>query len=109
MKFLIDAQLPPALARWLREAGHEAEHVEDVGLREADDATIWAHALQSGAAIVTKDEDFAARSTRETTAPIIVWLRVGNSTNPALRAWIDARLPGIVQMLSQGNRLIEVI
>jgi predicted nuclease of predicted toxin-antitoxin system len=23
MKFLIDAQLPPALAGWLREAGHE--------------------------------------------------------------------------------------
>ena len=29
MKFLIDAQLPPALARWLQEASHEAVHVED--------------------------------------------------------------------------------
>ncbi|MGH8017427.1 MAG: DUF5615 family PIN-like protein [Opitutaceae bacterium] len=83
MKFLIDAQLPPALARWLREAGHETEHVEGVGLREADDTAIWAHALQSGAVIMTKDEDFAVRSTRETPAPVIVWLRVGNSTNPA--------------------------
>jgi predicted nuclease of predicted toxin-antitoxin system len=109
VKFLIDAQLPPALARWLREAGHEAAHVEDAGLREASDSAIWAHALQSGAVIVTKDEDFAARSTRATSAPVIVWLRVGNSTNPALRAWIEARLAGIEQMLSQGNRLVEVI
>lgn len=109
MKFLVDAQLPPALARWLREAGHEAMHVEDVGLREASDTAIWTHALQGGAAIVTKDEDFAARSTREATVPVIVWLRVGNSTNPVLRAWVEARLPGIAQMLGQGNRLVEVI
>lgn len=109
MKHLVDAQLPPALARWLREAGHAAVHVEDVDLRDASDSAIWAHALQSSAVIVTKDEDFAARSTRAVTAPIIVWLRVGNSTNPVLRAWIEARLPGIGEMLAQGNRLVEVI
>jgi len=26
MRFLVDAQLPPALARWLAAQGHEAEH-----------------------------------------------------------------------------------
>ncbi len=30
MRFLVDAQLPPVLARWLCEAGHDARHVEDV-------------------------------------------------------------------------------
>jgi predicted nuclease of predicted toxin-antitoxin system len=62
VKFLIDAQLPPALAAWLQQAGHEAAHVRDVGLREAGDDTIWAYALQAGVVIVTKDEDFAARA-----------------------------------------------
>ena len=109
MKFLVDAQLPPALAGWLREAGHEAQHVEDVGLREAEDRAIWAHALQTGAIIVTKDEDFAERAARETTAPVIVWLRVGNSTNRVLREWIEPRLAGVVQLAGQNNRLIEVI
>jgi len=66
---LVDAQLPPALARWLREAGHEAEHVEDLGLREANDAAIWARALQSGAMIVAKDEDFAMRSVLTAAGP----------------------------------------
>lgn len=60
MKFLVDAQLPPALAGWRNEAGHEAGHVEDVGLREAEDGAIWTHALKTGTIIVTKDEDFAA-------------------------------------------------
>ena len=109
MKFLIDAQLPPALARCLREAGHEAEHVEDVGLREGDDSAIWAHALQTDAIIVTKDEDFVARSTQAETAPVIVWLRVGNTTNRVLRAWIEQRLPGLIAMVAQGSRLVEVI
>jgi predicted nuclease of predicted toxin-antitoxin system len=61
VKFLIDAQLPPALAAWLREVGHHAVHVEDVGLREATDGPIWEHALRMAAAIITKDEDFAVR------------------------------------------------
>lgn len=62
MTFLVDAQLPPALARWLSGQGHEAHHVEDVGLRDADDGPIWAHALSVGAVILTKDEDFAERA-----------------------------------------------
>ncbi len=109
MKFLVDAQLPPALACWLREAGHEAEHVEDLGLREADDGAIWASALESGAIIVTKDEDFAARSAQAPTAPLIVWLRVGNTTNRVLRTWFEVRLTGIIELAGQGHRLIEVI
>lgn len=64
MNFLVDAQLPPALARWLTEQGNTAEHVDDVGLRDADDIVIWNHAVRSGAIIVTKDEDFAERTAR---------------------------------------------
>jgi len=45
VKFLIDAQLPPALARVLTATGHEAQHLEDAGLRHAKDGTIWHHAL----------------------------------------------------------------
>jgi predicted nuclease of predicted toxin-antitoxin system len=80
-----------------------------VGLREADDSAIWAYALQSGAIIVTKDEDFAARSAQAATAPTIVWLRVGNTTNRVLRLWFESRLAGIVQLAGQNHRLIEVI
>ena len=111
MKFLIDAQLPPALAVWLREAGHDAAHVEDVGLREAEDGPIWEHALQTAAVIVTKDEDFVARAARPSTTkpPVVVWLRVGNTTNSVLRTWFEPRLPGIVELVGQGHRLVEVI
>lgn len=46
MRFLVDAQLPPALARWLVAEGHAAEHVADKGLGAASDAEIWEHALR---------------------------------------------------------------
>jgi predicted nuclease of predicted toxin-antitoxin system len=109
VRFLVDAQLPPALARWLKDAGHDAEHVQEAGLREATDAAIWTHALQTGAIIVTKDEDFAARSVREVTSPVIVWLRVGNTTNVALRGWMELRLSGVVRLAGEKHRLIEVV
>jgi predicted nuclease of predicted toxin-antitoxin system len=60
MRFLVDAQLPPALVQLLREHGHEAEHVTEIGPADASDSELWRYALDHDAAIVTKDEDFAA-------------------------------------------------
>ena len=41
MRFLVDAQLPPALARWLGEKGFAATAVRELGLRDSDDGSIW--------------------------------------------------------------------
>ncbi len=91
------------------EWGYEALHVEEIGLRDANDGEIWAYALREKAVIMTKDEDFAARSAQATFAPLIVWLRLGNTTNRVLREWIEPRLSGIEQLIGQGSRLVEVI
>jgi len=40
VRFLVDTQLPAALARWLREKGHQAEHVLDVNLGQSKDTPI---------------------------------------------------------------------
>ncbi len=108
MQFLVDAQLPPALARWLTEAGHPAKHVEDAGLREAEDAPIWDYALQQRVVLLTKDEDFTARVKQSGQAPMMVWLRIGNCSNRALQAWLMPLLPKIVAELERGQRFIEV-
>ena len=108
MQFIIDAQLPPDLARWLAEAGHQAKHVEEIGLRNAEDSPIWRHTLEHRAVLLTKDEDFAARAKQSRQAPLIVWLRIGNCSNRALRAWFAPLLPAIVAEIEQGSRFIEV-
>jgi predicted nuclease of predicted toxin-antitoxin system len=55
--FVVDQQLPHALCKWLTDRGHEAEHVRNIGLRDARDSVIWRHAVDVGAIVTTKDED----------------------------------------------------
>jgi len=61
MRFLVDAQLPPALARWLASKGHHAEQVADHQVAAASDALVWHFAVEWDLVIVTKDADFAQR------------------------------------------------
>ena len=41
-RLLVDENLPPALAAMLRQAGHDAVHVNQVGLAGTEDPTIMA-------------------------------------------------------------------
>jgi predicted nuclease of predicted toxin-antitoxin system len=109
MRFLVDAQLPPALARWLVANGHTAEHVADRQMEAASDAAIWDCALQEAAAIITKDEDFAQRKTLSDTGPAVIWIRLPNTRRRELLARFESVLPDILSALERGETLIEVI
>jgi len=108
VRFLVDAQLPPALARRLEALGHIAEHVADRGMASAADELIRGYAASIGAVIVTKDEDFAVRRLLSD-GPAVVWLRVGNTRRAALLTRVEAELPAIVAALERGETLIEVV
>ena len=108
MRFLVDAQLPPSLARFLRTLGEEALACRDVGLRDADDGEIWRFAIAGGWCLVTKDEDFAVSHMSETDGPQVIWLRIGNTTNPALLQWLEPLWADIVRELPSGQGLVEV-
>jgi predicted nuclease of predicted toxin-antitoxin system len=55
----IDAQLSPALARWLSDTfGVTAHAVRDLGLRDATDLPLFHAAREAGAVIMSKDSDF---------------------------------------------------
>ena len=108
MRFLIDAQLPRALAALLIERGHVAEHVNDIGPADAPDRELWRYALEHGAVVVTKDEDFANMVAVETVGPTIVWVRVGNTRRAALLAWFEPLIDHVVSLVDAGNRIIEL-
>ncbi len=108
MRFLIDAQLPPALARMLAEHDHVAEHVTDIGPGDAPDAQLWRCALDHDAVIVTKDEDFAQMVAISDESPTVVWVRVGNTRRTELLTWFEPLIEQIVSMVEQGDKLIEL-
>jgi predicted nuclease of predicted toxin-antitoxin system len=104
--FIVDQQLPATLARWFEQKGHEAIHVRDLGMRDSPDPVIWRYALEHGATIVTKDEDFAVRRAR-TDGPQILWLRIGNATNRVLRAHLEAVWPDAQRWLQAREPIVE--
>ncbi len=108
MRFLVDAQLPPALARWLVSEGHDASHVLDHGLESAPDEQIWAYAKKADAALITKDEDFSILAARETGGPKVVWIRRGNVSRRELLLWLGPLLPDVCKALEQGEILVEI-
>ncbi len=58
MKFLLDQGLARSTIEHLALRGHETVHVLDLGLEQADDADIIAHAMAERRIIVTLDADF---------------------------------------------------
>ena len=108
MRFLVDAQLPPALARAIEGQGHCAEHVADVGLLCADDESIWTYAGANRAVILTKDEDFVWRHHKGDPSVIVVWLRQGNASRQALLRWFMPLLPRVTELIEAGETLVEI-
>ncbi len=83
MNLLVDANLSPAVAAQLRDAGYDAVHVIDVGLATAIDPDIVDHAEDQGLVIVTVDTDFPMLiALRRASSPSVVLLRGATSSHP---------------------------
>ena len=107
MKFLVDNQLPAALARWLSAKGFEAAHVLDLELNESDDERIWAHAAAQRMVVISKDDDFQNRATHRGTVQV-VWVRLGNCRNQALLDTFERQLPAVISALENGVSVVEL-
>jgi predicted nuclease of predicted toxin-antitoxin system len=57
-RLLLDENVSPGVAEGLRAHGHDAVHVNDVGLRATPDAAIMLWAAERGRVVVTHDHDF---------------------------------------------------
>jgi len=96
--------LPPSLADWLRTKGHEARHVQELGLHNVDDIDIAARALTEDATIISKDSDFAFKG-----PPPTVVARLGNVTNARLITRFEGAWPSILSALQAGETYVEIL
>ncbi len=108
IRFVVDAQLPPVLAEWLAEVGHKAEHVRNLKMAAARDEAIWEYAAKAGAAIITKDEDFAWLRRASVNGPQVVWIRWPNTRRVQLLTRFAAAFPKVLAALESGEALLEV-
>ena len=82
--------------------------MQDIGLREADDADVFAALRHEGEVVFTKDEDFIDIVTRLGPPPQVLWLRVGNCGNDDLRSFLGIGLPGALEALRRGDPVVEL-
>jgi predicted nuclease of predicted toxin-antitoxin system len=108
---VVDAQLPPAIAPWIAERfGVACRAIRETGLQAAGDQEIF-QALRregSGSVILTKDEDFVDLVTRLGPPPRVLWVRFGNVSNSALRAYLEVAWPRAVALLESGEPVVEL-
>jgi predicted nuclease of predicted toxin-antitoxin system len=108
VRFLVDANLPPALAEWLVSAGHEADHVIAPGMEGSPDREIWNRARDMDACIVTKDEDFVLLQALDTAGPAIIWIRIGNAVRKVLFERLSELWPEVTKALRRGDKVVEL-
>lgn len=102
MKLLFDENLSPRLVVGLADVYPQSLHLRDCDLRGASDVKIWEYAQESEFAILSKDSDFAQRSSLLGSPPKVIWLRIGNCTTtradfilrnaaPRIRAFLSSK------------------
>lgn len=108
MNFLVDNQLPAALAQYLRRRGFDCLHVLDVGLAEATDADICEYAIREDCIIISKDQDFFYLASQPKAKISLIWVRLGNCRTPALLQAFERFWPEIETCLAAGDNIIEI-
>jgi predicted nuclease of predicted toxin-antitoxin system len=58
MRFLLDMNLSPAMADWLRRERHDAVHARDIGLGTLSDRDLFVRAVTEDRILITFDLDF---------------------------------------------------
>lgn len=108
MKFLIDVNPSPQLCRWLRDRGHEAEHVSELSLLTATDSKVWERGRDPQAIILRKDIDFYDRAMVLGAPPQVLHIAVGNCSNAQLLEILDSAWQEIETVLSTASELVSV-
>ena len=104
MNFLIDAQFPRRLARWLKSEGHDAIHTLELPAgNRTEDAQISALSMREHRVVVTKDVDFVDTFLLQRIPYKLLLVATGNIGNPELVRRFEDNLDDILQALEASD------
>ena len=108
MKFLLDAHLPPALGRLLREAGHDALHASELpDKNRTTDTLINTFSIQQDRIVISKDTDFYYSHLLNQRPHKLLLVRTGNIGVRDLIELFRRHLPAITPAL-EVRSLVEL-
>lgn len=109
MTIWVDAQLSPRIARWITSQFTVAAlPLRDLGLREAEDESIFMAARSAGAVVLTKDSDFVHLLESQGSPPKVLWFTCGNTSEAALQQLLARHLTLALRLLDAGEDLVEI-
>lgn len=108
MKFLVDAQLPIRLARFLESAGYDTIHTQDLpNLNATSDIQINTISIRDERIVITKDSDFLNSFLTIEEPFKLLLVTTGNIKNLELEALFTANLKVLVELL-ESHSYIEM-
>jgi predicted nuclease of predicted toxin-antitoxin system len=106
MKFLVDAQLPVRLARFLQTSGHDAIHTKDLPQQNStSDTQINNISIQQERIVITKDSDFVNSFLTIQKPYKLLLITTGNIKNSELEEIFVAHLSTLVTLFEQYHYL----
>lgn len=108
MKFIVDAQLPKSLARFLSERGFDSIHTLDLPRKNVtSDLEINQLSLEENRVVISKDADFYDSYTARKEPFKLLYLTTGNISSKDLLNLFDKNLLLIVQTLKSAS-VVEI-
>jgi predicted nuclease of predicted toxin-antitoxin system len=102
MKFIVDAQLPTRLAKFLQEAGYDTIHTRDLPDQNATpDSTINAISIAQERIVITKDSDFVDSFLTIQQPYKLLLITTGNIKNAELEALFADNLNTLITLLTE--------
>lgn len=108
MRFLVDNALSPRIAVGLREAGHDAIHVRDLGLAAAEDSHLLQLAAAQQRVLVSADTDFGdllAQKASSRPSVLLFRRRSGYRPGEQLKVLL-ANLNSLAEALERGSVVV---
>lgn len=102
MKFLVDAQLPIRLARFLQNSGYDTVHTRDLPQQNlTPDTVINDLSTQQQRIVITKDTDFVESFLLQQRPHKLLLITTGNIQNSELEFLVSKYLQQLVNLFQQ--------